>query len=210
MGGERSGAREFTPKQQAFIEEYLKDPNATQAALRAGYSSRTAYRSGADNLRKPQIRAAIARHREERCERVKVDADWVLHELITLAKANFLDYVDLESGGKVKVDLSKLSRDQAAAVSEVTFDELAGGGTRVKFKLVDKLRTLDLLGKHTDVRAFLERHSVEDGDDLAAALEQIEERVREGRKSNGDGREPHPRQPTALLGEEEEVTPTEG
>jgi len=180
MGKKRFGPRELTPKQQSFVEEYLVDLNATQAAIRAGYSGKTARQTGAENLSKPAIKAAIAHHRTERCERTKVDADWVLHELATLAKANILDYLKMQSDGTVKVDLSKVTRDQAAAIAEVTVDALAGG-TRIKFKLVDKLRTLDLLGKHTDVRAFLERHSIEDGDDLARALKQAEARVREGR-----------------------------
>ena len=177
----------LTAKQQAFVDEFQIDLNATQAAIRAGYSAKTARQIGAENLSKPAIKAAIARHRAERSERTKIDADYVLHELANLTKANILDYMVADQRGTLRVDLTKLTRDQAAAISEVTVDELTTGGTRVKFRLIDKLKTLDLLGKHTDVRAFIERHSVEDGDDLASSIEKMAKRVEEGRKTNGDG-----------------------
>ena len=68
----------LTAKQQRFCEEYLIDLNATQAAIRAGYSGRTAYRTGCDNLMKPQIAEVIQKRIGERSERTKVDADYVL------------------------------------------------------------------------------------------------------------------------------------
>ena len=72
---------ELTPKQQRFAEEYLVDMNATQAAIRAGYSERTAYRTGCDNLKKPHIRVLIERGMEARSEKTGIDAQWVLDEL---------------------------------------------------------------------------------------------------------------------------------
>lgn len=70
----------LTPKQQMFVHEYLVDLNATQAAIRAGYSEKTAYATGHENLRKPEIAQAIAEANQARMERVKYDADWVLKE----------------------------------------------------------------------------------------------------------------------------------
>lgn len=67
-------------KQLRFIEEYLVDLNATQAAIRAGYSERTAYRQGADLLKKPQVAEAIAERNQARSERTQLDADWVLKQ----------------------------------------------------------------------------------------------------------------------------------
>jgi phage terminase small subunit len=71
----------LTPKQQAFVNEYLIDLNATQAAIRAGYSEDTATEMGYENLRKPHIKKAIDDALAERSERVKLDAQWVLERL---------------------------------------------------------------------------------------------------------------------------------
>lgn len=71
----------LTPKQAAFVQEYLLDLNATQAAIRAGYSPRTASFIGHENLRKPNIAAAIASAQAERSERLNITADEVLRGL---------------------------------------------------------------------------------------------------------------------------------
>ncbi len=77
---------ELTPKQQRFVEEYLVDLNATQAAIRAGYSEKTAYRTGADNLKKPQIAEEIDKAMKKRGNRTQHTADDVLVSLTRLAK----------------------------------------------------------------------------------------------------------------------------
>jgi len=76
---------DLTPKQAAFIQEYLIDLNATQAAIRAGYSKKTAYQMGAENLRKPQIMAAIKVAQGKRAEKTEVSAAWVLESLVNVA-----------------------------------------------------------------------------------------------------------------------------
>ncbi|MFG0381089.1 terminase small subunit [Pseudomonas sp. zbq_18] len=71
---------ELTPLQARFVDEYLTDLNATQAAIRAGYSEKTAAEIGYENLRKPQIVAAIAEARARQQERTEITADRVLRE----------------------------------------------------------------------------------------------------------------------------------
>ena len=71
----------MTPKRIAFVQEYLKDLNATQAAIRAGYSERTAGQTGHEILKFPEIQAALADAQAERSERTKVDAAFVLNGL---------------------------------------------------------------------------------------------------------------------------------
>ena len=71
----------MTPKQARFVEEFLFDLNATQAAIRAGYSAKTAKAIGCENLAKPDIAAAIAEAQAARSERTKIDTDWVLTRL---------------------------------------------------------------------------------------------------------------------------------
>lgn len=71
----------LTDKQQAFVIEYMVDLNATQAAIRAGYSEHTAEQIGYENLRKPEIAAAIAAKQAERAERSELSEQWVLAHL---------------------------------------------------------------------------------------------------------------------------------
>lgn len=80
--------KKLTAKQKRFVEEYLIDLNATQAAIRAGYSERTAHSIGHELLRKPEIQAAIAEKMAERSKRVEVTADRVLEEWWAIATAD--------------------------------------------------------------------------------------------------------------------------
>ena len=75
----------MTDKQQAFVREYLIDLNATQAAIRAGYSEKTARAIGHENLSKPEIAAAIEVATEERAEKVALSQEWVLERLMNEA-----------------------------------------------------------------------------------------------------------------------------
>ncbi len=72
----------LTPKQQLFVAEYLVDLNATKAAVRAGYSKKTAYSVGHENLKKPEVAAAIQEAMEARSERTKADQDWIVERLV--------------------------------------------------------------------------------------------------------------------------------
>lgn len=83
----------LTPKQQKFVEEYLVDLNATQAAIRAGYAENTARVVGAENLTKPAVAAAIAAARSERSARTEITADKVLQRWWEIANADVNDLV---------------------------------------------------------------------------------------------------------------------
>jgi phage terminase small subunit len=71
----------LTGKQKQFVNEYLIDMNATEAAIRAGYSKKTAYSIGFENLKKPEIDAAIQQATKERSERTEINADYVLRTI---------------------------------------------------------------------------------------------------------------------------------
>lgn len=73
--------KKLTPKQELFIHEYLIDFNATQAAIRAGYSEKTAYSTGSANLKNPEILSRVKEAQAERVERLCINADWVLLRL---------------------------------------------------------------------------------------------------------------------------------
>ena len=133
-----SGDRPLTLKQQAFVREYLVDLNATQAAVRAGYSERTASEIGYENLRKPRIESAIAQALEQRTERVQIDQDTVLAGLLKEAKGAKSDSARVQAWGLLGkhlamfVDRSQLElkgfHDRVAAMSDAEVEELLAGG----------------------------------------------------------------------------------
>lgn len=142
-------------KQQRFVDEYLIDRNATQAAIRAGYSEKTAQQMGSENLLKPVIQSAIAKGEAELAERTKITQDKVMKELEKIGFSNMLDYVTITDGGDPVTDFSALTRDQAAAISEIVVEEYTEGRgedarnvKRTKFKLSDKRSALVDMGKH--------------------------------------------------------------
>lgn len=77
---------EFTDKQEVFCQEYLIDLNATQAAIRAGYSMSTAYSIGSENLTKPELRTRIVELMALRSERLLIDSDFVIQSLIEVSQ----------------------------------------------------------------------------------------------------------------------------
>ncbi len=149
----------LTPKQAMFVREYLIDLNITQAAIRAGYSPRAAGATGRETLANPLVAKAVRSAMDRRAATAEIDANWVLRELLILEKANMADYVDLDAEGGPKVSLANLTREQTAAISEITVDTIGEMVTRTKFKLHDKQKALDSIGKHIAVGAFEERHA---------------------------------------------------
>lgn len=160
----------LSPRQQRFVSEYLIDLNATQAAIRAGYSTKTAGSIGAENLTKPEIAAAVAEAQLKRAGRLEVTADRVLAELAKLGFANMADYMRVGVDGDPCLDFSDLSRDQAAALVEVTVENFKDGRgeeardvRRVKFKLADKRQALVDVGRHLGMFKDRVEHSGPDG-----------------------------------------------
>ena len=137
----------LTPKQQRFIEEYLIDLNATQAARRAGYSEKTARNIACENLAKPDIQEAIAQAMAKRAERTQVTADRVVEEFAKIGFANSCDFFDWGPDGITVKGKADLTPEQQAAVAEVSQTTTKDGGT-VKIKLHDKRGALDSLARH--------------------------------------------------------------
>ena len=164
----------MTPKQERFVQEYLVDLNATQAATRAGYSPKTANEQGARLLANASILAAIAAAKAKRADRTEITADRVLQELAKIGFANMADYMRSGPDGDPYLDFSELTRDQAAALIEVTVEDFKDGRgesardvRRVKFKLADKRAALGDIGKHLGM--FRERVSLENPDGTSLA-----------------------------------------
>lgn len=145
----------LTGKKKRFIDEYLVDLNATKAAQRAGYSKDTAYSQGPRLLHDPEVAAALREAQEERAKRVSASADRIVAELMAVAHSNIMQVLDIQPDGSFVVDLSRLTPEQAAAISEVTAEEYVEGGgedaklvKRVKVKLWDKMGGIKQLREH--------------------------------------------------------------
>ncbi len=137
----------MTAKQKRFCEEYLIDLNATQAAIRAGYSPESAQQIGAENLSKPVIRARIDTEMAERSRRTGVNADRVLHEL---AKIAFMKATDIIDPNTATVRDSATDEDKAC-IASVKFKSSSGESSdsvEREIRMCDKLKALELLGKH--------------------------------------------------------------
>lgn len=172
----------MTPKQEQFVREYLIDLNATQAAIRCGYSAKTAYAQGSRLLSNAEIVAAIADAKIERCEETKIDAAWVLKRLADEAVADIADLYD-DDGELLPVKEWPLIWRQGL-VQGIEVEELFDGhgkertqiGVVRKVKLSDRVRRVELIGKHVSVKAFEEQIAVTGLDALADRLARASKR----------------------------------
>ena len=146
---------DLTPKQERFCEEYLVDLNASAAARRAGYARSGASVEGVRLLANANVAARITEIRKERSAKVQVDAERVLRELCLLGFSNMADFVRVQEDGSFYTDFSMLTRDQAAAIHELSVEEYVEGRgedarnvKRTKFKLADKKGALVEIGRH--------------------------------------------------------------
>ena len=134
----------MTKKQKRFCEEYLIDLNATQAAIRAGYSPDTAKAIGCENLTKPDIRAHIDRAMAERSKRTGVNADRVVQELAKIAFVNATEVIDPKTA-TVREDALP---EDTAAIQSVKVKTFGEDGLEREIKMADKLKALEMLGRH--------------------------------------------------------------
>lgn len=170
-------------KQQRFVEEYLIDLNATQAAERAGYSKKTAYSQGQRLLKNVEIQSAIQEAMNNRSKRTEITADRVLNELAHIAFDDIRNYLSYRTGiavvgrddeGNPIADYTQIiemkdSNDiDTRSISEISMSPKDG----FKFKLYDKQKALVDLGKHLglfreklDINANLGVTIVDDVDD---------------------------------------------
>lgn len=148
----------LTDKQEMFCREYLIDLNATQAAIRAGYSAKTANRTASENMSKPDIQSRIAELKAQRNDLVGINATYVLNRLVEIDQMDVLDI--LTSTGELKpiIQWPKVWRTTLSGLDVI---EMAAEGNKTallkKIKWPDKVKNLEMLGKHIDVMAFKEQ-----------------------------------------------------
>lgn len=136
----------LTPRQSRFVSEYLIDLSATNAAIRAGYGAHSADTVGPRLVRKSGVAAAIECAIAERVERTNVSQDSVIAELATIAFSDLRMYAHWGPLGVFLKDSALLTAG-ASCVAELNQTHSAGGGS-LKIRLHDKVRALELLGRH--------------------------------------------------------------
>ena len=161
----KSKDKKLTPKQQKFVDEYLIDLNATQAAIRAGYSAKTAGWIGQKLVAKSHISESIRKRRDALSKKTEVSQERIVLEMKRLA---LFDVRNFFRDDGTPIPIKELSDDAAAAI--VGFDVVSignaesGVGQVIKYKLPDKNKSLENLAKilgHFERRSELEKLQAE-------------------------------------------------
>lgn len=162
----------LTQKQRQFVEQYLIDANATQAAIRAGYSPKGANVAAHNLLQLPHVRAAVLRAQDKRAKAVGVEAEAVLREVARIGLADPRRLFD--ALGKSALP-HELGDDIAAAVASIEIEHHAETGKvkTVRYRLFDKNSALEKLMKHM---GMFERDNRQRGDPIAELLAFVHER----------------------------------
>ncbi len=153
----------LTPKQARFVQEYLLDLNATQAAVRAGYSAKTAEQQGPRLLGNVGVAAAIAKAQDARSKQTAIDAAWVLTRLHDEAVADLADLYDANGALRPVHEWPLIWRQGLVAGIEAVeeFETVDGERQSIgivrKVKLSDRIKRIELIGKHVNVQAFREQ-----------------------------------------------------
>lgn len=161
----------LSKKQSTFCREYIVDLNATQAAIRAGYSKNTAKSVASENLTKPDIREQIFTLINERNMRLQIDADSVLKDLVLKMSADLADIFDSQ-GAFLPIDKWPIEwrRGLVAGVEikqEYIYEESQRmpSGVVTKVRLADRTRILELVGRHVGIQAWKDNAKVDVVDD---------------------------------------------
>lgn len=163
----------LTDKQIMFVKEYLIDLNATQAAIRAGYSKKTAGKIGNENLTKPEIQAEIEKCMKAREKRTEVTQDRVVQELAAIAFARATDYAEVVNNSVKIKNTDQLEENQVRAIAGIK-----EGANGVEIKLNDKEKALELLGRHLGM--FKDKVEVSGLNDEKSKLDDLIKQMRGG------------------------------
>ncbi len=143
--------------QRRFCEEYIIDLNATQAAIRAGYSKKNARFQASENLTKPNIQAEIQKLKAKRSKRTDIKADDVVRELAKIGFSNIEDYLAVDEDGETMLlGFASIEREKLAAIESIKINTTKNKDdsreyTTTQFKLHSKLNALEQLGKHLGI-----------------------------------------------------------
>ncbi|ECI2571950.1 terminase small subunit [Salmonella enterica subsp. enterica serovar Muenchen] len=175
----------LTAMQEAYAQEYTKCPeNQTQAAINAGFSPNTAAVKASVMMRDERIQKRIAELMEERNKRLRVSADYVLLRLVEVDQMDVIDILNDDMSIKPVSEWPKVWRQyltgfELADMFEGRGDEKELVGILKKIKWPDKVKNLELIGKHVDVNAFKERLEVSGTVTIADRMAKARRRVKE-------------------------------
>lgn len=175
----------LTAMQEAYAQEYTKCPeNQTQAAINAGFSPNTAAVKASVMMRDERIQKRIAELMEERNKRLRVSADYVLLRLVEIDQMDVMDILNDDMSIKPVSEWPKVWRQyltwfELADMFEGRGDEKELVGILKKIKWPDKVKNLELIGKHVDVNAFKERLEVSGTVTIADRMAKARQRVKE-------------------------------
>jgi phage terminase small subunit len=137
----------LTARQERFVEEFLVDLNGTQAAMRAGYSTKTARSIAQENLTKPAIVTAIQKAKAKRAERVQLTADDVLNRFWDVASVSVTDFIEWTNESWRVKSSNEVPPSARAAIQSINIKQ-DGSGLSISVRMHDKLRALEACGKH--------------------------------------------------------------
>jgi phage terminase small subunit len=137
----------LTAKQRRFVTEYLVDLNATQAAIRAGYSAHVAYHQGYENLKKPHIQAAIAARQQALQQQCAVTQERVIQELAAIAFSSLTDYCRWGPDGVHLHPSTTVTPAHSQVMKQLVVTTTEQGCT-IRITLHDKIAALDKLARH--------------------------------------------------------------
>lgn len=167
--------RGLTDKQALFVKEYLVDLNATQAAIRAGYSAKNAGKIGSELLGKTRIVEALQKEREKLHARTEITAERTLREYARLAYSDMRSFAIWGPDGVTLKDSDELEEDDAVCVSEVSL--IAGKyGDSIKFRLHDKKGALDFIAKHLGIQGS-DKFTLDIHEHVELARERLNEKL---------------------------------
>ncbi|MEP9135601.1 terminase small subunit [Enterobacter roggenkampii] len=169
---------------EAYCQEYIKCPeNQTQAAINAGYSPNTAAKFASQNMRDERVQKRIAELMEERNKRMRVSADYVLMRLVEIDQMDVLDILNDDGSLKPIREWPKIWRttlsgfDLSSTIMNMNEDSIETILKKIKWP--DKVKNLELIGKHVDVNAFKERLEVSGTVTIAERMAKARSRVKE-------------------------------
>lgn len=153
--------RNLTKQQEAFAVEYLKDLNGTQAAKRAGYSKKTAHAQACRLLTDAKVGAEIRKRMREREEQTKIDINYVLTRLVEVDQMDVKDILNDDDSFLPINEWPKIWRQMISGLDVKEIFERDGKtlkkiGETKKIKWPDKIKNIELIGKHTSVGAWRE------------------------------------------------------
>ncbi|MBY6247568.1 terminase small subunit [Citrobacter werkmanii] len=151
----------LTDKQELFAREFIKDLNATQAVIRAGFSEKSARNQAYRLMTNDDILNRIAELKADRNEQVGVDAAYVLRRLTEIDQMDVLDILLASGELKPIKDWPKVWRTTLSGMDVVEMASAESATLLKKIKWPDKVKNLELLGKHVDVQAFKENIKTE-------------------------------------------------